>query len=389
MNLDDRTSTGAGNSDDELVDVLGSDSPTVSLSSETMSGLPSDSPDHESASQRAAKAEHKIMNPPKGKGKGPQSFAATEASTSVDGNGKTSSKASETTPNSPTAMRQTGTTDAEPKAKPETVMAIDEAAHLAETGPIATFDLDAYVAPSEDASIKTVGDSTVEIAEVPLSATTQAEHRDTVAEPDLLLAEQPSGHSIGEVKAEDRASKTSVAMARDKAGANSSQSLSTQAMGWADSLLQRVPKDLTDRGMRRNRRVQSRKVRRVIRHIDPWSVLTFSVLFHLFVFASILLASVLVWNAAEAAGTIENIENFIKELGDYRVYEIHEDVVFRAAMLIAGILTLASTVLVVLLTVVFNLISDLIGGVRVTVVEEEVVRVKRNRNSVAAQPQTR
>jgi len=132
------------------------------------------------------------------------------------------------------------------------------------------------------------------------------------------------------------------------------------------------------------RRVRARKVRRVIRHIDPWSVLTFSVLFHLFVFASMLLASVLVWNAAEAAGTVENLESFIRELGDYKTYDIQEDVIFRAAMLIAGILTLASSVIVVLLTVVFNLISDLIGGIRVTVVEEETVRFKRNENSVAS-----
>ncbi len=132
---------------------------------------------------------------------------------------------------------------------------------------------------------------------------------------------------------------------------------------------------------RRKRRVQARKVRRVIRHIDPWSVLTFSVLFHLCVFAALLLASVLVWNAAEAAGTIENMEAFILELGDYETFDIKGDVVFRAAVAIAGILTLASSVLLVLLTVVFNLISDLVGGIRLTVIEEETVRVRRKKQT--------
>ncbi len=132
---------------------------------------------------------------------------------------------------------------------------------------------------------------------------------------------------------------------------------------------------------RRKRRVQARKVRRVIRHIDPWSVLTFSVLFHLCVFAALLLASVLVWNAAEAAGTIENLEAFILELGDYETFEIKGDVVFRASVAIAGILTLASSVLLVLLTVVFNLISDLVGGIRLTVIEEETVRVRRKKQA--------
>lgn len=135
---------------------------------------------------------------------------------------------------------------------------------------------------------------------------------------------------------------------------------------------------------RRSRRLQSRKVRRVIRHVDPWSVLTFSVLFHLCVFAALLLASVLVWNAAEAAGTIEDLEGFILELGDYETFEIKGDVVFRAAVAIAGILTLASSVLLVLLTVVFNLISDLVGGIRMTVIEEETVRVRRKAGDPAA-----
>ena len=125
----------------------------------------------------------------------------------------------------------------------------------------------------------------------------------------------------------------------------------------------------------RRRRLRARKSRRVIRHIDPWSVLTFSVLFHMCVFAAMLLSSVLVWNAATASGMIENIESFIQELGDYETFEINADVMFRAAVVIAGMLTLASSVLVVLLTVVFNLISDLVGGIRVTVIEEETVRV--------------
>ncbi len=126
---------------------------------------------------------------------------------------------------------------------------------------------------------------------------------------------------------------------------------------------------------RRRTAMRARKSRRVVRHVDPWSVLTFSVLFHLCFFAALLLASVLVWRAADAAGTIGNAESFIMELGDYESFEINGDVVFRSALLIAGMLTLASSIMVVLLTVVFNLISDLIGGIRVTVLEEETVRI--------------
>jgi hypothetical protein len=127
--------------------------------------------------------------------------------------------------------------------------------------------------------------------------------------------------------------------------------------------------------VRRRRVIRSRKVRRVVRHIDPWSVLTFSVLFHLCLFGALLLAGTLVWSAAVASGTIANIESFVRDLGDYETWEIQGEAVLRAGVIIAGMLTLASSILMVLLTVVFNLISDLIGGIRVTVVEEEVHRV--------------
>ncbi len=147
----------------------------------------------------------------------------------------------------------------------------------------------------------------------------------------------------------------------------------------------RVPQRL-----RRKKALRARKSRRVIRHIDPWSVLTFSVLFHMCVFAALLLGSVLVWSAATASGMVENVESFIRELGDYETFKINADVMFRAAVVVAGMLTLASSVLMVLLTVVFNLISDLVGGIRVTVIEEETVRVplkpKTVKNVVAAPP---
>ncbi len=132
----------------------------------------------------------------------------------------------------------------------------------------------------------------------------------------------------------------------------------------------------------RPKRIRAKKTRRVIRHIDPWSVLTFSVLFHLALYTAFLLASVLVWKTLEASGMVENIEDFIIALGDYETYQINADVLFRAGVIIAGILTVASTILSVLLSVVFNLISDLVGGIRVTVLEEETVRLPSKKSAV-------
>lgn len=133
--------------------------------------------------------------------------------------------------------------------------------------------------------------------------------------------------------------------------------------------------------MSRRTRVRAKKSRRVIRHVDPWSVLTFSALFHLALYTAFLLAGVLVWEALEASGKVEEIESFIRALGDFETYEINSDVLFRVGVIVAGILTVASTILSVLLCVVFNLISDLVGGIRVTVLEEETVRLPAKNKS--------
>lgn len=135
--------------------------------------------------------------------------------------------------------------------------------------------------------------------------------------------------------------------------------------------------DFRIEGGRGRPKLKARKVRRVVRHIDPWSVLRFSVIFHFVLFGALLLASVLVWNAAELAGVVENIESLIAELASLDEFTIDESALFRAALVSAAMLTLASSVLLVLLSVVFNLISDLTGGIRFTVIEEERVRVVR------------
>ncbi len=141
----------------------------------------------------------------------------------------------------------------------------------------------------------------------------------------------------------------------------------------------KVSTELVKQSLRPPPQARARKVRRVIRHIDPWSVLTFSVLFHLTIFSSLLLGAVLIWQVAAAAGTIANLEDIIKDLGSFESYELKGWAMFRAAVAIAAIFTLASTILVVIMSVIFNLISDLVGGIRVTVVQEESVRVQRDK----------
>jgi hypothetical protein len=103
-------------------------------------------------------------------------------------------------------------------------------------------------------------------------------------------------------------------------------------------------------------------------------VLKLSLLFYACVCIVVLVAGVLLWNLASAAGTTDDIEGFIKELFSFESYEFDGPKIFRASALIGGILVIAGTAFNVLIAVLFNLISDLVGGLRVTVIEEETGR---------------
>jgi hypothetical protein len=125
--------------------------------------------------------------------------------------------------------------------------------------------------------------------------------------------------------------------------------------------------------MRMARRPRVRKVSRVVRRIDAWSVFKIALLFWTVVFVILLVAGMLLWNLAESTGTITNIEGFIKDLFGLKTFEFDGGQILRSSWIIGAVLIVGGTAMTVTLTVLFNLISDLLGGVRVTVLEEEVI----------------
>lgn len=116
-------------------------------------------------------------------------------------------------------------------------------------------------------------------------------------------------------------------------------------------------------------RLQARKVRRILRHVSPWSVFKFSLLFYLCVWLIVLIAGVILWRVGQEAGAIDNIETFYAKATGEITFELDGRSVFRAAASAGVILVLAGTAFTVMLSLLFNLITDLTGGVRLTVVE--------------------
>ena len=125
---------------------------------------------------------------------------------------------------------------------------------------------------------------------------------------------------------------------------------------------------------RRRVKLQARRVRRIIRHIEVWSVLKISVLFYACLWAIFLIAGFLIWGVAESSGTVGKLESLITELFALDTFTFDGKQIFRGYALGGLVLAIAGSTMNVLMCLIFNLISDLTGGLRITMIEEETVR---------------
>lgn len=124
----------------------------------------------------------------------------------------------------------------------------------------------------------------------------------------------------------------------------------------------------------RARQLRARKVRRTIRHIDPWSVLKFSVFFFALAWMVVIMAGVALWSLAVNSGLITEFEDLVIELFDLTSFSVDADVLFRVSVMVGGVMALGGALFMGVLAVLFNLLSDLLGGIRVSVIEEETAR---------------
>ena len=123
------------------------------------------------------------------------------------------------------------------------------------------------------------------------------------------------------------------------------------------------------------RKPRVRKVTRVVRHVDPWSVFKIALVAHAVVYVIVLTAGVLLWNVAHATGTVDNVERFFESFG-WQSFEFDGGEIYHAAWIAGLFAVIGLTGLAVLTATLFNLITDLVGGMRFTVLEEEVVETR-------------
>ena len=80
----------------------------------------------------------------------------------------------------------------------------------------------------------------------------------------------------------------------------------------------------------------------------------------------------LLWRVADSTGTLDNVERWFTQFG-WETFEFDGGEIFHNAWIIGLFLAVGLTGAAVLMATLFNLVSDIVGGIRVTVLEEEVV----------------
>lgn len=123
------------------------------------------------------------------------------------------------------------------------------------------------------------------------------------------------------------------------------------------------------------RKPRVRRVTRVVRHVDPWSVFKIAFVANIVLYLIVLTAGVLLWNVAYATGTVDNVERFFESFG-WSSFEFNGGEIYHNAWIGGLFVVIGLTGLAVLLATLFNLITDLVGGMRFTVLEEEVVEAR-------------
>lgn len=100
----------------------------------------------------------------------------------------------------------------------------------------------------------------------------------------------------------------------------------------------------------------------------------FSLLFYACMLLVAMVAGTLLWAAASVTGVIDNVERFIRELFALESFAFNGTLLLESTAIGGLVLVLLGTGANVLMAVLYNLTADVVGGVEITVLEEEPAR---------------
>jgi hypothetical protein len=123
------------------------------------------------------------------------------------------------------------------------------------------------------------------------------------------------------------------------------------------------------RGRTKPARARSRQARVVLRKVDPWSVLKISFVFYLCMMVVILGALMILYGILGAMGVLDTATEFLVDLGFGDDFQVHGNWLFSRGLAIGLVLVVLWTLINVFIVFLYNLLSDVVGGIEVTLSE--------------------
>jgi uncharacterized protein involved in cysteine biosynthesis len=119
--------------------------------------------------------------------------------------------------------------------------------------------------------------------------------------------------------------------------------------------------------------VRVNRVRRIIRKIDPWTVLKVTFVLNFIVALTIVLGFSILWVLLVNAGVPQGLEDIARRLAllDKDASLVgNVEPLFSSIVFLATVYLLTQTALATIGAFFYNLVSDLVGGIEVVVLEE-------------------
>ncbi len=120
------------------------------------------------------------------------------------------------------------------------------------------------------------------------------------------------------------------------------------------------------------------RVRRIVRRVDPWTVLKVAFIIYMVAAFAFILASVMFWEVVERSGIPQKITDFLIQitlLDEGEAPFSNTEQFIRLSAILAVAWAVLSCALTTLAAVMYNLVADVVGGIEVVLLEENVVPV--------------
>ena len=114
-----------------------------------------------------------------------------------------------------------------------------------------------------------------------------------------------------------------------------------------------------------------RRTRVVVRKVGPWSILKFSLLFYFCVMLVVLVALYILYAVMDALGTLDSLVKLLIEFSLVdKAFQLHTGWIFERLFVFGVLLVILWSIINVFAVFLYNLISDIVGGIEVTLAEK-------------------